>query len=61
MKTKRAGIYVRVFTGEQDTAMQEAELKECVNGVAGNSRFTRIMASAEQDRAGPDWMLFLPT
>jgi len=29
LKTKRAGIYVRVSTGEQDTAMQEAELKEC--------------------------------
>ena len=28
MKTKRAGIYVRVSTGEQDTAMQEQELRD---------------------------------
>jgi DNA invertase Pin-like site-specific DNA recombinase len=28
MRTKRAGIYVRVSTGEQETAMQEAELIE---------------------------------
>jgi DNA invertase Pin-like site-specific DNA recombinase len=32
MKTKRAGIYVRVSTNHQETAMQEAELKEyCEN------------------------------
>ena len=28
MKTKRAAIYVRVSTNEQETAMQETELKE---------------------------------
>ena len=28
MKTKRAGIYVRVSTGEQNTAMQEQELRD---------------------------------
>ena len=28
MKTKRAGVYVRVSTNEQETAMQETELKE---------------------------------
>jgi DNA invertase Pin-like site-specific DNA recombinase len=30
MKTKRAAIYVRVSTGEQDTAMQEQELRDYV-------------------------------
>ena len=29
MRPRRAGIYVRVSTGEQDTAMQEAELRDC--------------------------------
>ena len=28
MKTKRAAIYVRVSTNEQETDMQEAELRE---------------------------------
>jgi DNA invertase Pin-like site-specific DNA recombinase len=30
MKTKRAGIYVRVSTAEQDTGLQETELREYV-------------------------------
>jgi DNA invertase Pin-like site-specific DNA recombinase len=29
VRARRAGIYVRVSTGEQDTAMQETELRDC--------------------------------
>ena len=48
MKAKRAAIYVRVSTAEQETDLQETELKEIARIGAGVAAFTEI-----KDRAGP--------
>ncbi len=51
MKTKRAAIYVRVSTAEQETDMQEAELKEYCDSRGWSCSVYRDKASgAKNDR-----------
>ena len=59
MKTKRAGIYVRVSTGEQDTAMQEAELKESAQRRGWEVKVYRDhgQSGAKERRPGLDALL----
>jgi putative DNA-invertase from lambdoid prophage Rac len=59
MKAKRAAIYVRVSTSQQETNMQEAELKEyCDNRSWTHSVFPEEGKSgAKSDRPGLNRML----
>jgi DNA invertase Pin-like site-specific DNA recombinase len=51
MKTKRAAVYVRVSTNEQETDMQEAELKEYCNSRGWSGSVYRDKTSgAKNDR-----------
>lgn len=59
MKVKRAGIYVRVSTGEQDTAMQEEELKESAERRGWDTKIYRDQgqSGAKENRPGLDSLL----
>src|SRR5215470_17629579 len=59
MRNKRAGIYVRVSTGEQDTGMQEQELKESAErrGWEVKLYHDRGQSGAKESRPGLDVLL----
>jgi hypothetical protein len=46
VKTKRAAIYVRVSTNDQETEMQETELRNTAKTGVGAARSTEIKARA---------------
>jgi DNA invertase Pin-like site-specific DNA recombinase len=48
VKTKRAAIYVRVSTNDQDTGLQETELREYVE-----SRGLAVPYTATRGKVGP--------
>jgi DNA invertase Pin-like site-specific DNA recombinase len=54
MKSKRAAIYVRVSTGEQETAMQEEELKDSAERRGWGIKVYRDhgQSGAKEDRPG---------
>jgi len=59
VRAKRAGIYVRVSTGEQDTAMQEAELKDNAERRGWDARIYRDNghSGAKESRPALDALL----
>lgn len=59
MKPKRAAIYVRVSTGDQNTAMQEAELKDSAERRGWQIKVYRdhAQSGAKEKRPGLDALL----
>ncbi len=59
MKPRRAGIYVRVSTDGQDTALQEAELLESAEGRGWQAKIYRDQghSGAKENRPALDALL----